>query len=591
MKKYDHQTNFWIFQGKPTIYKTVEAIKANALNSWKVSSHKDKIRKGDKVILWITGNDRGCYALLEVTSGVYLRESSENDKEYYHDPSAIEECEAVKVAVLHDFTDCPVLEKELQSDDAFDSFNVGISGTNFTSNSDQYKLILEKRENVIVDRIRLSTSLNQIFFGAPGTGKTYNTINEALRITDPVYFELNMHNREDLQRRFKELVIQDTSDNLVGQISFCTFHQSFGYEDFIEGIKPEVSGDNNTLSYSIIPGVFKQISNLAQDNWLNFKEERRRQLDFQSAFQRLKDEWFFDREMKFSLKRDGSEFTILGFTDTSIKFRKANGSTSHTLSISTLKNHYYKKSILNYTGVGIYYPGIIEKLEDYSKEEDYKKKLKNFVIIIDEINRGNIASIFGELITLIEENKRQGMAEELSVVLPYSKESFSIPPNLYIIGTMNTADRSIEPLDTALRRRFSFKEMPPKYNSELFSNIDTGVDIPKMLENINKRIEKLIDKDHQIGHSYFMEVKTEESLRKVFKDKVIPLLEEYFFGDFGKIGLVLGDSFIESQDSKAEGFKFAKFEDYDKDVASDLKARKVYKITDSSSWNFKFIYQ
>jgi 5-methylcytosine-specific restriction protein B len=224
------------------------------------------------------------------------------------------------------------------------------------------------------------------------------------------------------------------------------------------------------------------------------------------------------------------------------------------------------------------------------------KNPKNYVLIIDEINRGNVSSIFGELITLIEKDKRDGAVEELSVVLPYSKKEFKVPQNVFIIGTMNTADRSIEALDTALRRRFSFKEMPPKPELILEegklktkNGMIDDIDVVEILKVINDRIEKLIDKDHKIGHSYFLGIETLEELQQVFKNKVIPLLEEYFFGDFGKISLVLGSSFISK--SNKSGVKFAAINDYDTSVSSDLLERHVYEVTSKDSWNFKSIYQ
>jgi hypothetical protein len=224
------------------------------------------------------------------------------------------------------------------------------------------------------------------------------------------------------------------------------------------------------------------------------------------------------------------------------------------------------------------------------------KNPKNYVLIIDEINRGNVSSIFGELITLIEKDKRAGTDEELSVKLPYSKDVFNVPKNVYIVGTMNTADRSIEALDTALRRRFSFTEMPPK--PELISKEGKlkakggkigDIDVVEILKVINDRLEKLIDKDHKIGHSYFLGIETLEDLKRTFQDKVIPLLEEYFFGDFGKISLVLGNSFITK--SNKTGISFAKNNDYDSSIANDLLDRNVYKITDSVNWDFKAIYE
>src|SRR5690606_9085262 len=192
-----------------------------------------------------------------------------------------------------------------------------------------------------------------------------------------------------------------------------------------------------------------------------------------------------------------------------------------------------------------------------------------FVLIMDEINRGNISSIFGELITLIEDDKRLGSRESIEVTLPYSKEGFGVPPNLYLLGTMNTADRSVESLDTALRRRFSFTEMKSDpqvlvYGHEYSGKIpNTNIDLIVLLETINKRIELLVDKDHQIGHSYFIGVNTVEELKRTFKNKIIPLLEEYFYGDFGKIGLVLGDRFVFSSSTQDNKKILAKFKGYD----------------------------
>ncbi|MDD4310597.1 MAG: AAA family ATPase [Candidatus Cloacimonetes bacterium] len=170
----------------------------------------------------------------------------------------------------------------------------------------------------------------------------------------------------------------------------------------------------------------------------------------------------------------------------------------------------------------------------------------NYVLIIDEINRGNVSQIFGELITLIEPDKRAGMPEALDVTLPYSKEKFSVPANLYIIGTMNTADRSVEALDTALRRRFSFREMTPEYDLLKGSEYE-GIRLNSLLEKINLRIEGLLDKDHAIGHSYFLKVsKGECTLKAVFFNEIIPLLQEYFYGNFGRIEMVLGSGFVKS---------------------------------------------
>ena len=185
----------------------------------------------------------------------------------------------------------------------------------------------------------------------------------------------------------------------------------------------------------------------------------------------------------------------------------------------------------------------------------------NYAIFIDEINRGNVSAIFGELITLIEQDKRLGEENELRAKLPYSKKELGVPPNLYIFGTMNTADRSVEALDTALRRRFAFEEVMPI--PELLENIEFDkFNLSQVLRVINERIEALLDRDHTIGHSYFIKIQSgdTEALRHAFENKVIPLLQEYFYHDYEKIALILGEGFVEHKEAKV---KFANFKKVD----------------------------
>jgi len=184
----------------------------------------------------------------------------------------------------------------------------------------------------------------------------------------------------------------------------------------------------------------------------------------------------------------------------------------------------------------------------------------SYAIFIDEINRGNVSSIFGELITLIEDDKRIGSENAMTVTLPYSRSSFGVPKNVHIYGTMNTADRSVEALDTALRRRFCFEEMLPK--SDRLKETISGIKLSQLLTTLNDRIEVLVDRDHTIGHAFFMNNTTLDNLRNTFANKVIPLLQEYFYGDYGKMEMVIGSAFFKVKDTSK--VKFAvKSDDFD----------------------------
>ena len=232
--------------------------------------------------------------------------------------------------------------------------------------------------------------------------------------------------------------------------------------------------------------------------------------------------------------------------------------------------------------------GIFKKLAKSAEDNPDKP----YVLIIDEINRGNIAKIFGELITLIEDSKRLGEQDAKEVILPYSQVSFGVPTNLFIIGTMNTADRSIQILDTALRRRFTFIEMMPKSLHEKISTDIDGINCQEILNSMNRRIRGLLDRERQIGHTYLFDVTTIKQLADVFQNRIIPLLQEYFFDDWSKIRAVLGNNaFVQESNIREQSldeYRDSEMKYYERLPASDEKwkdpvhYRKIYSLSEGT---------
>ncbi|MBD8018708.1 AAA family ATPase [Kaistella pullorum] len=580
-----NQTNHWIFQGNPDYYDVVGALTNTSITSWKVAAHKDKIKIGDKIILWLTGGESGVYGLGEVTSDVGKIVENEEELSFYktqHNPNE----DRVQIKITHNLVKNPILSNQIKENSILSSLKGGNQGTNFSATQEQYDELIKISQ---LETSVMNHPLNQILFGCPGSGKTYSTKKLAVEIIEDRQFGNTQEDREDILKLYDHYYE-------LKQIRFTTFHQSLGYEDFIEGIKPKTI--DHKVIYEVEDGIFTKIASKAQDNWLNSQSTKTNHISFENALEKLKDEWEEDNNIKFPLKTKGSDFTIISFNEKNLRFRKASGGTAHTLSFKTMKELFYGERNHTNHGVGIYYPSIIDKLNSYSDDTITTKTLDRYVLIMDEINRGNISAIFGELITLIEDDKRLGSKESIEVILPYSKENFGVPPNLYLIGTMNTADRSVEALDTALRRRFSFTEMKSDPQVLLTAHEhegtipETNINLISLLETINKRIELLVDKDHQIGHSYFISVNTLPDLKYTFKNKIIPLLEEYFYGDFGKIGLVLGDRFVTASTAHENKKILANFKGYD-DV-DFLTDKKIYEFSDIELMNpsdFISIYQ
>lgn len=413
--------------------------------------------------------------------------------------------------------------------------------------------VYDEFEDNDLDDIKQIQPLNQILYGPPGTGKTYNTINKALEIIDGFVPQ----NRAGAKAKFEEY-------KKAGQIEFVTFHQSYGYEEFVEGIKAKTT--DKGIEYDIEDGIFKKLSKKAKGNFEQSKENIIIKKDFDVIFkEKILDKLFEDEKLEIKMKK--SSFYIKEVDETHISFDKSGGDSQHVLLIKNLKVMYEageNKIIMG--GLSQYYNPLLEYLLDNNEiKNEEKEPLKNHILIIDEINRGNISKIFGELITLIEPSKRIGADEEIKVKLPYSNDDFGVPSNLYIIGTMNTADRSIALMDTALRRRFDFSEMMPC--TELLDFEVDGINIKSMLEKINKRVEYLYDRDHTIGHAYFISLKDDNITNKkaeldnIFRNKIIPLLQEYFYDDWEKILMVLGDGFVQKSEIKSDIFDY-KQDDY-----------------------------
>lgn len=377
-------------------------------------------------------------------------------------------------------------------------------------------------------------ALNQIFFGPPGTGKTYATIAAALEILDPTFLKANATNRQALKQRFDAFVT-------AGDVRFVTFHQSFSYEDFVEGLRADTD-ENGHLRYTVVPGVLKSLCRQMAAGYKAF---------------RVGDQ--FGKYRVSYASADVVEIEKPNGKKVEFGMNVLNGLAGHVVAgdiatqdirdkswDSKLEGSVFDPFTVN--GYQNLIPAMVEHMIGQNPlsllaADKHAAQDAPTVLIIDEINRGNISRIFGELITLIEPSKRAGAAEALEVILPYSKERFSVPATVHIIGTMNTADRSLASMDIALRRRFTFIEVPP--NPQLLEEVEIeGIAIDELLSVMNERIALLLDRDHCLGHAYFMPLQHDRSLERlesIFKQQILPLLQEYFFDDWQRIQWVLND--------------------------------------------------
>jgi 5-methylcytosine-specific restriction protein B len=490
--------------------------------------------------------------------------------------------------------------------------------------------------------------LNQILYGPPGTGKTYSTTAWALALLNTsrqsvadVQAHYGGHD-EAMRQAYEQYRRQ-------GQIGFVSFHQSFGYEDFVEGIKPvlaeaaDTDEDAANLGYRVEAGIFKAMAERATyalhvqrqarlavsgevltneampfdelfDSFIDSLQTRLIKEGFTSVeFETKTGEKVVLKEinakgdLRFYHRNSGENFifpvtksrlakmhTVFPALDVkNSEIRKVIGGVNSSIHWAVLKA-FKEFEQQNQAAAPIVQPSPADQLRraldqpelaaniardfDFSQltADDYAQAPR-FVLIIDEINRGNVASIFGELITLLEDDKRGGQPHELRLTLPYSKASFMVPPNLYVLGTMNTADRSVEALDTALRRRFSFHELAPQ--PQLLRADVEGIDLARLLAALNERLETLLDRDHRLGHAWLLPVRDLAGLRAAFSQKIIPQLQEYFYGHWGRIGQVLGPGFVRRKSPTAS--LFAGFAD--EEAADDPSPR--YDITPAEEWS------
>lgn len=555
---HDRFINYWIFQCNPAEFDFETAIRKNLLQHWTVAAHKDKIKKGDKVILWLTGSNAGCYALARVTSAPSENVTSPDNHLWKTAPKISMKA---GIEITQDLLANPLLWNNIKNADGLKDLKVGNQGTNFSATRKQYNSLLKLIENSTQTMSnKIDVSINTILYGPPGTGKT---------------FELNQYKENYFTDRGVTKTAEDVLKENVPSYPFwkilgavlASFNRPASVTELLENplVKAKINPDSKTHRNTIWTILQSYADDASTDMVARHKGPAQ-------LFQKNKEsQWSIIPDKKQDLA-DIIGQELIDMAANPLQESVTSKSIKNRFKFITFHQKYSYEDFIE--GIkpllkndedaeqegdlqfelkkGIFYNSCLEalKLVGYETfEECYSDTTENriakfkeaeniqtkqFALFIDEINRANISAVFGELITLLEDDKRMGAENEMWIELPYSNEKFCVPANLYVIGTMNTADRSIALLDIALRRRFEFKALYPEYHE--------GVWWAPILEALNQSIYNLKkNPDFFIGHAFFI-TKPEADKTRIFNKKIIPLLYEYCQNNTDAVKRILSEA-------------------------------------------------
>ena len=615
---------YWLFQSNPARYDLAGALSADVLRQWSVNQHVADIKAGDRVVLWQTGDEGGVFAFATVSSDVAMRLDHADEKLFFREgaPSS-DPHRCVEISIDRSLVEKPITATQIAEHAPLSGLRVNLQGTNFRLSAEQFEEIQGLGD---VD----DDGTVRYWLYAPGRDAVNweaDQSGQEMRIAFPPVGDL---------RSFatKEEISEALGDNSQGGKKF---NDSLALWEFCRVLKKgdiviAKKGITNYIGYGVVSGPYvyeptvefchrRAVQWVQSGSWpadaadkdnVGAKIVMKTLTDitkYPTYVTNLRKMFGMD-DVPILVEGPDAELPSLNIIlhgppgtgktyrlidKYSKRFGAGDFASNDRIKFVTFHQSYSYEDFVE--GIRPVLSGGASSVLAYKIEDGVFKTIalraardlgRKYAIFIDEINRGNIASIFGELITVIEDDKRQGTENAVSVTLPYSREVFSVPPNLYIIGTMNTADRSIEALDTALRRRFSFIELNP--DPGLLSENVEGINLRLLLNTINRRIELLLDRDHCIGHSFLMGITSVEDLRSAFQNKIMPLLREYFFNNPAKVGMVVGTAFVAVNKAVGGGKQNFAVGDWGD---GDVENKEVYDFLNTSKISaegFKAIY-